>query len=706
MSFLTPALLAGIGLIAVPIALHLVMRRRPRHLEFPALRFLQARAETNRRQLRLRHLLLLLLRCAVISLLAFALARPSLRGSGVLGGQEAPVAAALLFDTSPSMDYLQENETRLDVARQLGDWLLNQLPVDSEVAVLTLRSGADTFAVNRSAAKQRIERLRTSPVTQSLDRRLEEAVQLVAESQPECKEVYVLTDMTQSAWGEREVSSLAQRLAEEPSVAIYLVDVGVDRPRNLYLADLRISHESLTAARPLRIETSLVATTNEAMTNKNSCEVELWLDGVNTPSEKRGQQTVTWQESSRQKFTFEVGSLTPGMHQGTLRIVGEDGLAFDDSRFFTVEVNDPLPVLIATGADAEPIYLRSALGAGGFDCQVVPLDVLSRQTLADFSAICLLDPSALDDATIRALVDYAEQGGGLAVFLGRNAQRDAMNRAAAERLLPGRLKRHAHDAGHLSPTTLQHRLLAPFRHFAGEIPWSDFPVLTYWQFESLADDVQVVLPFAGGGPALLEHAVGSGRVLTMTTPVSDPANRRDRQPWNVLPTGFEPWPFMLLAVEMMTYLTEADADRLNYRLGETAVLRVPSTAEGSMFLLSTPQGDALRQSIDPRRQSVVVTTTDELGNYQVRSGGAEGGLRRGFSVNVPAAMSRIKRISVEDLDRRLGKDRYRVASSRRQLEDRVSTGRVGLKLFPYIMLFVALALGLEHVLSNRFYKSE
>ncbi len=163
---------------------------------------------------------------------------------------------------------------------------------------------------------------------------------------------------------------------------------------------------------------------------------------------------------------------------------------------------------------------------------------------------------------------------------------------------------------------------------------------------------------------------------------------------------------MLLAAEMTTYLAGADADRLNYRPGETAVLRVPSTAEGSMFLLSTPQGDAMRQSIDPRRQSVVVTTTDELGNYRIRSGGAEGGLRRGFSVNVPAAMSRLDRISSEDLDRRLGKDRYRVASSRRQLEDRVSTGRVGLKLFPTIMMFVALALGLEHVLSNRFYKNE
>ena len=52
-----------------------------------------------------------------IALLAFALARPSLQMGGSLGSQEAPVAAALVFDTAPRMDYKSENQTRLDAAR-------------------------------------------------------------------------------------------------------------------------------------------------------------------------------------------------------------------------------------------------------------------------------------------------------------------------------------------------------------------------------------------------------------------------------------------------------------------------------------------------------------------------------------------------------------------------------------------------------------
>jgi hypothetical protein len=50
MGFLTPLLLGGIALVAIPVALHLVMRRQPKELTFPALRFVQQRRDANRRR--------------------------------------------------------------------------------------------------------------------------------------------------------------------------------------------------------------------------------------------------------------------------------------------------------------------------------------------------------------------------------------------------------------------------------------------------------------------------------------------------------------------------------------------------------------------------------------------------------------------------------------------------------------------------------
>ena len=58
MGFVTPALLGGAALVAVPIVLHLIMRREPRRLVFPALRFVEQRRTMNQHRLRLRQWLL------------------------------------------------------------------------------------------------------------------------------------------------------------------------------------------------------------------------------------------------------------------------------------------------------------------------------------------------------------------------------------------------------------------------------------------------------------------------------------------------------------------------------------------------------------------------------------------------------------------------------------------------------------------------
>ena len=68
--------------MGVPIVLHLMMRKRPRHQLFPAMRFLQHRQVANQRQMRLRHWLLLALRMAAIGFLASLFAGPSVDSAG------------------------------------------------------------------------------------------------------------------------------------------------------------------------------------------------------------------------------------------------------------------------------------------------------------------------------------------------------------------------------------------------------------------------------------------------------------------------------------------------------------------------------------------------------------------------------------------------------------------------------------------------
>ena len=713
LSFVNPLLLAGTALVALPIVLHLIMRRKPRHLEFPALRFLQRQHDVNQRRLRLRHLLLLALRIAAIALLAFALARPSLKLFGALGSQKAPVAAALVFDTSRRMEYRHENRTRLEVAQQMGLELLDGLPPASQVGVLDTRLGPAAFQVDRGAARDRIERLVTIANSQSLVSAMEEALRLVVEeSELAQREIYVFTDTARVAWPDDSAARLRDRIAKTPGVGVYLIDVGVEEPTNTALGQLRLSGQVRSSHSPLEIQTELSHRGPGAERT-----VELYLSSGDGEPQKRSEVTAAVQDGQSQGLDFRVGGLELGTHRGYVRIVGQDGLACDDTRFFTVQVKPPWPILLAAPepTDSYAQFLAAALapelfrrtGQARFDCETISLEQLPKQSLEPFAAVCLLDPTPLAGATWQKLANYAADGHGVAVFLGGNAQQvESFNQPIAQEVLAAKLVRQARRPDgdlHLAPRDLEHPILGEFRRLGGSVPWAVFPVLRYWQLDTPGEGVGVVVRFSDGGPAILERPLGSGRVLTMTTPISDPP---DREAWNLLPVG-ESWPFLVLANWMVFYLAGGSDEQLNYFAGQTAVLRLDPDKEYPSYALTAPQaGDAAEVPLAPdlNRQLLVVASTQNEGNYRVRAGGTRSGVDRGFSVNLAPEQTDLERIGEEGLANVFGSQPYQVVRSSDQLEIKVAEGRVGRDLFPLAILLVAVALALEHVVANRFYK--
>ena len=65
-----------------------------------------------------------------------------------------PVAAVLVFDTSPRMEYRFHNQTRLEKAQEMARWLLSQFPLDSSVAVMESRPAPPFFSVRSTASRR------------------------------------------------------------------------------------------------------------------------------------------------------------------------------------------------------------------------------------------------------------------------------------------------------------------------------------------------------------------------------------------------------------------------------------------------------------------------------------------------------------------------------------------------------------------------
>ena len=255
------AFLAGWPLvIAVPIVLHLVMRQQPKHLIFPAVAIHPACAQhANRRQLKLRHWLLLALRCAVIGLLALALARPSILASGVLGDQEAPVAAALVFDTNrPRMQYRQQNQTRLQVAPETARWLLPQLPPESDVAVIPSEELSSEFSVDLGAAEQRVSKLKTAATSTPLASVVERAIGLLAKKTAAQGNLH-FHGPRRRAWPADPSGHLKNLLEAAGDIGLYVVDIGIAEPHDFALGDVKVSPEVVAKTGKVQIETEAAA---------------------------------------------------------------------------------------------------------------------------------------------------------------------------------------------------------------------------------------------------------------------------------------------------------------------------------------------------------------------------------------------------------------------------------------------------------------
>ena len=230
MGFLTPVLLGGMLLVAIPIALHLIMRRQPRKFTFPALQFVRNRQEANRRKLNLRHWLLLALRCGLIAGLAIALARPTLKGSGLRGKEGAPLAVALVIDNSIRMQYIHQNRSRLAESAELATWLVGQLPEETELAVVDLSRSASGFVNDLGTAEARIRNLESATSPRPLEDAVREAIDLITEHEDYRQELFLFTDLSVEAWDETTVQAVNRSLTEAPGVQLYLVDVV---PKNL-----------------------------------------------------------------------------------------------------------------------------------------------------------------------------------------------------------------------------------------------------------------------------------------------------------------------------------------------------------------------------------------------------------------------------------------------------------------------------------------
>jgi hypothetical protein len=554
--FLAPFMLIGVLALGVPIAIHLIGRRRARTVKYAALDFLLATKRRTARRFRLRERVLLIVRAIACAAVALALAKPytscARKGPAVTRG---PQAAVLVVDDSFAASYQVGGTTWIKQASDEARRILQQLGPEAEIAIVRTAEGTDQPSeLTRDHLRLRDQLIALEPSARPADtnRALSRAAQLLAASSHTRKTVFLISMLAKHGlraddppWGK-----------DGPALAV--IDIRPPATPNLAVSDLKIDAEPGTGTRGVAFDAEI----------SNFGDAKATVEASLTIADRvvaRGSLEIPPHDRRTKRFH---AVLPPGTRATDAMVsITPDALPIDDRRWVRASLRDQVRVLLVNGDprtvrhDDELFYVEAALRPGdradsGTQVRTITAEELSgieprargkagAIELDELDVVVLANVAALPIERVAVLAAWARAGGGILVAPG-----DRVDPAAYDKAMLPLLAQSLRDPIDTTwGATAQDRDSRALRLVKWE---ADHPVFTAFSKtgDGIADakffkisllgpttdtaDRKVLARFNNGAAALVEASIGSGRTILYTSTL-------DRD-WNDLPIhpGFLP----------------------------------------------------------------------------------------------------------------------------------------------------------------------
>ncbi|GMV94545.1 MAG: hypothetical protein AMXMBFR82_43230 [Candidatus Hydrogenedentota bacterium] len=516
MTFLQAIFLLGTLAVAGPIAAHLLARPRFRKVPFTMLRFLRTGEIETQSRRRIRNLLVLLIRCAIVILIAVFFAGPE-RILAQRNIQSLPTVI-LGVDDSLSMAYGDVFPRALDAAEAI----VESADPNARFHIIGLASGASSRDLDAAGARQFLSELRPTPLKMKIAPLLS-ALDSASRSSTGAVSAGLVSDFTAEA-------RVALDGVDEPipvsSFRYERVDAGAS-PSNLALLDARVLPD---AERTLALAVTIANygdTTEEAILSGT-------LDDnppVETPVrvEAKGRMSVQLQ--------LPIAASDLAFSRIELRIASDDGLPEDNRYFLGLGHGRQRAkrVLILAKDAEESFLLKTALETLS---QLNPMDPMTVQVISHHrfeenllaDAEILIMASALNRKTqwVEELADWVNAGGRLIGFVDPELESglgyyESLAEAGIFPATPVELRREPLRLATNLRESISTDSLSPEAnaiHALQNYRLEDLPVLGAYTLV-LADGVEVLWSFGEGDPFLCYKTAGRGSALLVNTSADD-----------------------------------------------------------------------------------------------------------------------------------------------------------------------------------------
>ncbi len=704
MTFLHPLiLLASLG-ISLPILAHLLNRHQVQHTPWAAMQFLNRNVRVRSRQIRLRDLILLLMRCAALLLLVLALARPAWQGSiaNWFPG-ESRAGVVIGIDASFSMAHGDKDQTRFRRALGQVAVIAKNIQPGDPVSVVLLGGENKVLARNMAFDQNRfsdlIETAKIVPAGLDLDRVPGQLKELADDMEALNKEIYFVTDIQARDWNESSTKFQSALADLGESGQVFLAPVpGIDG--NLAMTELELVSGVLRKGAVGRYQATVKNYGTDPVTN---VEVQCRVEGVQIDT-----KTIPIIAAGASET---VSLFVPFHNSGPTRITAEitgDLLPTDNIRRVVAVVRDRVSVLCVDGTDgtAGRLLMAALLARSdgstdeNFQVKSIPWLSLPSEPLEEIDVVILADVPEITEQQTKQLSQYVRQGNGLVWFAGKNVKANIWNERSASNsqpLLPAKLGlpvdvSTGNGAGRpLDPSMPDHPLCLPLRSLPEDL-FSETRFLTRLDSEIPSSSFPILKLAGSGDPILLEHSLGRGQVFMFTTSAETSWNNMALTPV-----------FPMLMQQMVTYLAGREFEP-SQTVGDSLSLAYEEQPDASDAVFDSPSDELITVPVREHRKQFVALLENarEAGFYEARVSVQAPGLP--IAVNIDSEESNVSSLTTPELNQNLDSTNIIVAPSEAELASAIQANRTQKSSWRQFMLIGLILLIAESFFADRLQK--
>lgn len=654
MNFASPWFLLGLLGIAIPVWLHLYYKKTPVRKDFPSLRLIMKSVEMLQHQRKLRNLLLMALRICLIILAVMALARPFVGQSAGAGvSSSAPTAFVILLDNSMSMGSTYQGVSVFNTARARALDILDQMGQGDKATVgLINEPGGLVFSQltwDKEALRQCINNAKLTAGGTDMASGLLPALELLVPLKGYRRSIYVVTDMTESAWKPFVDRYDLERI--DKGIDLVMVPVGGTAPDNMAVTGLEIDASVVMIGRKVPLKVTVSNFTGK----KQKCKIGISING-----ERKLGSEVEIEANSEKICEIECTFAKTGMNHVEASIQN-DAMPLDDQRHLAVRVFEPCKILLikpeASGNtdNYDDIFIKFALNPLNkskeniFTVDSRSVSEIGKAEPAAYAAVILLNQRQLPTAFIKKLSEYVINGGNLITFLGDRAVPEWYNKHLSDDLggnylLPARIFKRVGNAvsksvGYqLTDIDLGHPAFSIFGKDGNGDPSR---AKNYEFFQVKPNPTAMLLcRMSHGLPGIVEEKRGRGRSMLVTFTADNKWSN-----WPIKPTWL---PFMHQA---LIYMITSNDVTINGARPGMPISAIITASDNDSVVMKHPDGT--KESITgltSTKGALHFTTrnTEQPGYYEISVGQR---LVSAFAVNPPAEESNLTRINLRKIPR-------------------------------------------------------